>query len=60
MVIKEHPMMPAAQLAYETGFEKDWLKTNVRKLKNLGLTISHQPGYTLSPRGLVVLERLQA
>ncbi len=26
-------------------------KTNVRKLKALGLTISHDTGYELSPRG---------
>lgn len=59
MAIQQHPMLPAAKLAAETGFEKDWLKRNVRKLKNLGLTISHQHGYTLSPRGVTVLERLQ-
>ena len=58
MAIREYPMTPAVQLANETGFEKDWLKTNVRKLKNLGLTISHQPGYTLSPRGRAVVEQL--
>lgn len=56
--IAEHPMCPAADLAQHTGFEKSWLKKNVRKLKNLGLTISHNPGYELSPRGISVLRRL--
>lgn len=56
--IQEHPMLPAAQLATHTGFEKEWLKQNVRKLKNLGLTMSHHLGYTLSPRGDAVLKRL--
>ncbi|HAH46250.1 hypothetical protein [Gimesia sp.] len=58
-VLKEHPHQAAVDLAALTGFEKDWLKTNIRKLKNLGLTISHQPGYELSPRGKVVYEKLQ-
>jgi hypothetical protein len=57
--IKEHPKTPAVTLADITGFEKDWLKTHVRKLKDLGLTISHQPGYTLSPRGMAVLNHAQ-
>ena len=57
--IDKHPMTAAALIATETGFEKDWLKTNIRKLKNLGLTISHQPGYELSPRGRAVLELLR-
>ncbi|MEL6382678.1 MAG: ASCH domain-containing protein [Cyanobacteria bacterium J06626_18] len=59
VAIHQHPKIPATQLATKTGFEKAWLKTNIRKLKNLGLTISHQPGYTLSPRGIAILERLQ-
>ncbi len=29
----------------------DPFKVNVRKLKNLGLTLSFNPGYDLSPRG---------
>ncbi len=31
-----------------------------RTLKNLGLTVSHDPGYILSPRGRVVLQHLRA
>ncbi|MEM9283613.1 MAG: hypothetical protein AAGA96_17465 [Verrucomicrobiota bacterium] len=56
-LIKEHPMLPAGELAERASTEKEWLKTNVRKLKNLGLTISHQPGYELSPRGQEYLRR---
>jgi hypothetical protein len=43
--------MKAGDLAVEAGFEKEWLKVNIRKLKELGLTESLQPGYRLSPRG---------
>ena len=47
-------MLPAGDLAKKADAEKEWLKINVRKLKNLGLTISHQPGYELSPRLRVI------
>ena len=57
--IERHPMQAAGDLAAQLGFEKEWLKTHVRKLKNLGLTVSHHPGYTLSPRGTTVLARLR-
>jgi len=56
--IDQNPRAAAALLATLTGFEKDWLKTNVRKLKNMGLTISHHPGYELSSRGKAVLREL--
>lgn len=49
--IKTNPGLRAADLAVRTGKEKDWLKLNIRKLKNLGLTISLDPGYKISPRG---------
>jgi len=55
--IQAHPNLAAVELAKVTGDEKEWLKLNVRKLKNLGLTISHHPGYTLSPRGERYLEK---
>ncbi len=57
--IQSHPQVAAADLAHQTGFEKDWLKTNIRKLKNLGLTISLHPGYELSPRGAMLLRLLR-
>lgn len=56
--IERHPMQAAGDLATQLGFEKEGLKTHIRKLKNLGLTVSHHPGYTLSLRGRTVLERL--
>lgn len=58
--IDRHPEVPAAELSRQLGFEKEWLKTHVRKLKNLGLTESLSPGYRLSPRGRLVLEALGA
>jgi hypothetical protein len=55
--IAEHPDLAAGELASRLDVEKEWLKRNVRKLKNLGLTESLQPGYRLSPRGLAFLEQ---
>jgi hypothetical protein len=40
MNISTYPMLSAGELAKLTVYKKVWLKTNVRKLKNLGLTIS--------------------
>ncbi len=57
-VIETHPHVVARELAAKTGFERDAFKINVRKLKNMGLTISHGFGYELSPRGKAVLDRL--
>jgi predicted transcriptional regulator len=57
--IERHPRVPAARLSQHLGFDKMWLKTNIRKLKELGLTISHESGYELSPRGKVVLSHLE-
>src|SRR5690606_5315177 len=51
LAIKDNPHVHAVSIAKITGFEKDWLKVNIRKLKNAGLTISHQVGYELSPLG---------
>ncbi len=42
---------PAAEL----GRERDPFKIDVRKLKNLGLTLSLETGYRLSPRGRAYL-----
>lgn len=55
--IQMHPKLRAADLALEVNKTKDWLKLNVRKLKNLGLTISHEPGYEISPLGLAFLAK---
>ncbi len=56
--IEENPKLSAGELAQKTGKEKEWLKTNIRKLKNIGLTVSHNPGYTISPRGKSFLEKI--
>ena len=55
--IQDAPGKRAQDLADEMSVEKDWLKTNIRKLKNLGLTISLEVGYKLSPRGATYLDR---
>lgn len=57
LTIKAHPSVRAVEIAKLTSFEKDWLKINIRKLKNLGLTISHEIGYEVSARGKVFLEK---
>jgi hypothetical protein len=49
--IRTQPGGRAADLALALGVEKDWLKGNIRKLKELGLTESLEVGYRLSPRG---------
>jgi hypothetical protein len=56
MMIKDNPRLRAADLASKMNQEKDALKINIRKLKNLGLTISHDVGYSLSPLGEIVLK----
>ncbi|TYR32212.1 hypothetical protein FXV77_19630 [Sphingobacterium phlebotomi] len=58
MTIKDNPNLHAIGIAKLTGFEKEWLKLNIRKLKNLGLTISHNVGYELSPLGNEYLTKL--
>lgn len=58
LTIKDNPNLHAIGIAKLTGFEKEWLKLNIRKLKNLGLTISHNVGYELSPLGKIFVEKL--
>jgi hypothetical protein len=50
-LLAKHSEVSAGELAEISGLEKAWLKMNVRKLKELGLTESLQPGYRLSSRG---------
>ena len=57
-LIAERPFVRAPDLAASMGRETLPFKEDVRKLKALGLTISHSPGYELSPRGRALLERL--
>ena len=55
-LIDRNPGVRAPDLAAQLGREtQDW-KTDVRKLKELGLTESLAIGYRLSPRGEVVLD----
>ena len=53
--IGDRPAQRAAELAELLGTETLAFKTNVRKLKGLGLTESLDVGYRLSPRGAAVL-----
>jgi len=54
-LIREQPATRAADLALQAGMERAPFKENVRKLKRLGLTISLEKGYRLSPRGEALL-----
>lgn len=55
--IADRPATRAAELAAETGRPKAKFKTDVRKLKELGLTESLDIGYRLSPRGRAFLAK---
>ena len=57
-LIGARPAVRAADLAAAAGRERHPFKTDVRKLKELGLTESLEVGYRLSPRGRALLERL--
>jgi hypothetical protein len=50
-LIEQHPGVRAGDLADTVGRERLEFKADVRKLKALGLTISLEVGYRLSPRG---------
>jgi hypothetical protein len=54
--IRDNPDVRAEQLAASFGVEKRVFKPRVRRLKELGLTISLSPGYRLSPRGEAFLK----
>jgi hypothetical protein len=54
-LIAGRPGVRAADLAPELDMELAPFKLNVRKLKNLGLTISLEKGYRISPRGEALL-----
>jgi hypothetical protein len=53
--IRDNPEVRAEELAASFGLEKRVFKPRVRRLKELGLTISLSPGYRLSPRGEALL-----
>ncbi|HEY7269325.1 MAG TPA: ASCH domain-containing protein [Dehalococcoidia bacterium] len=50
-LIESGPGVPARLLAADMGYETLEFKANVRKLKALGLTISHEVGYEVSELG---------
>ena len=56
-LIQDRPAVRAPDLAASVGRETQPFKTDVRKLKNLGLTISLGTGYELSPRGRAYLDQ---
>jgi hypothetical protein len=58
-LIAARPGVRAPDLAAGLGRETAPFKRDVRKLKELGLTVSLEVGYRLSPRGEVVLRRLR-
>jgi hypothetical protein len=57
-LVAERPRTVAAELARDAGRETAPFKADVRKLKKLGLTLSHDVGYELSPRGRALLPHL--
>ncbi|MFG1798513.1 hypothetical protein [Nocardia sp. NPDC049149] len=54
-LIEELPATRAPDLAARLGREPDRFKVDVRKLEALGLTLSLEVGYQLSPRGVAYL-----
>ena len=57
-LIGKHPGVVSTTLAESAGMDRAEFKLNVRKLKALGLTISLEVGYRLSPRGVALLTTL--
>jgi hypothetical protein len=56
-IIARRPGVVSTKLAEELGRERFEFKADVRKLKALGLTISLDTGYRISPRGAAYLGR---
>jgi hypothetical protein len=57
--IRDHPRVVSKELAALRAVELVPMKADIRKLKALGLTISHEVGYELSPRGVAYLAALE-
>lgn len=57
--IRDNPGLRAGDLCRTVGLERAPFKVNVRKLKRLGLTISLDVGYRLSPRGVAYLAAVE-
>ncbi|MCA9567852.1 MAG: MarR family transcriptional regulator, partial [Myxococcales bacterium] len=58
--IARQPGTRAADLATQLQLDTATFKRRIRQLKALGLTISLDTGYQLSPRGEAVLAELSA
>ena len=58
--IADQPATVSTVLAQALGWERQDFKLHVRRLKELGLTISLEKGYRLSARGEAYLEHLRA
>lgn len=58
-MVSQHPGKHAAFFCDKMGVPKEWFKLNIRKLKNLGLTISLVDGYIISPRGKELLQKIE-
>jgi hypothetical protein len=56
-LIRARPGVRAADLTRDLGRARDEFKRDVRKLKSLGLTISLETGYRLTPKGKALLKR---
>ncbi len=56
-LIAKRPAVVSTDLAKSIGMERFAFKPNVRKLKALGLTLSLDVGYELSPRGEAYLRK---
>lgn len=59
-LIAGRPGQRAGDLAAALGRETLGFKTDVRKLKSLGLTVSLETGYRLSPRGAAFLAHVES
>ncbi|MDX1479108.1 MAG: hypothetical protein R3301_15445 [Saprospiraceae bacterium] len=59
-LIRDHPGEVSTSLAERMDVDRFWLKGNIRKLKALGLTISLEVGYQLSPRGTAYLAQIKS
>jgi hypothetical protein len=59
-LIDKHPRVAASKLAKLVKRETQPFKTDVRKLKKLGLTQSFEVGYEISPRGRAYLAAVGA
>ena len=58
-LIEQYPRIAASKLAAMVERDKADFKADIVKLKKLGLTQSFEVGYEISPRGHVILSRVQ-